>query len=996
MNVGSIVKFRDRNWVVLPSTRDHVYRLRPLTGIMDDVVEVHEFISHLIGYTIPEERLSPAQFPPPSAESISDSLSARLFWQAARLTLREGAAPLRCLANISIRPRTYQFVPLLMALRLDPVRLFIADDVGVGKTIEALLVARELFDRGEITRLAVLCPPYLCDQWQKELTEKFNLEAVVFRSGMIAQLEREAPRGTSIYEYFPIQVISIDWVKTDRNRRLFLQYCPELVIVDEVHGAAAAGATSKSQQRRHELLQEIARDTKRHLILLSATPHSGVQDAFHSLLKLLDPKFANCNLEDEEWRSQLARHFIQRTRGDINNEWKDSSPTFPERCPRDVSYKLSEEWKKLFDATWNFCSPIVASGENLEEHRRRMRYWGVLALLRCVMSSPAAAVEALARRTESPPPPAENQPAETNTDETESDSVRSDFSEEAADDEVPLPDIAQIADEQSARNQLASLKRLAENLRKDPKTHDPKLDTCTKQVWQLIEEGYHPIIWCRYVATAEYVGEYLKAEAERLGRKVEVCVITGRMGEDERRDLIAALPVDSPHILVATDCLSEGINLQEKFTAVIHYDLPWNPNRLEQREGRVDRFGQTSPSVVVVRLYGRDNPVDGAVLKILYQKADEIRKSLGTYVPLPESQADISGAIIQWLLAKGRSPVDSEDFFPDFPEEPPVKEIQGLWEILSKREKESRSRFAQKRIKAEEVQQELEISDAILGDPEEVRNFLLAAFQRLGISYREEKAKFPPNARVYRIVDVRNSEVKDVVFSDWNKQAPAGRSATDSWCFSFDSPTPPNAEFVGRNHRVVRGLARYLFEKALTADKKQMAEASTVTRCGVLRTREVTFLTVLLLLRVRYLMWFPSSSETSERRPLLGEEVLLTGFRFPDFSSPQELTKEEALRLLTEAESSSNVPLAEKKEIAGKLLPELKMPAEASSAPPSPASSSITQALRRLIDERAAELEKSHKRIREAISERVRGLSIKPQLPPDLLGMLVLLPEVDL
>jgi hypothetical protein len=491
------------------------------------------------------------------------------------------------------------------------------------------------------------------------------------------------------------------------------------------------------------------------------------------------------------------------------------------------------------------------------------------------------------------------------------------------------------------------------------------------------------------------VGEFLKAEAERLGKEVDVCVITGRMGEDERRDLIAALPVDFPHILVATDCLSEGINLQEKFTAVIHYDLPWNPNRLEQREGRVDRFGQTSPSVVVVRLYGSDNPVDGAVLKILYQKADEIRKSLGTYVPLPESQADISEAIIRWVSAKGRSSFDSGDLFSDLLEEPPVKEIEGLWEIQSKREKESRSRFAQKRIKAEEVQQELEISDAILGDPEEVRNFLLAAFQRLGISYSEEEAKFPPNARVYRI-DVPNSEVKDVVFSDGNKQAPAGRSATDGWCFSFDSPTPPNAEFVGRNHRVVRRLARYLFEKALTADKKQMAEAATITRCGVLRTREVTFLTVLLLLRVRYLMWFPSSSETRERRPLLGEEVLLTGFRFPDFSSPQELTKEEALRLLTEAESSSNVPLAEKKEIAGKLLPELKMPAEASSAPPSPASSSITQALRRLIDERAAELEKSHKRIREAISERVRGLSIKPQLPPDLLGMLVLLPEVDL
>src|SRR5205823_3368900 len=112
---------------------------------------------------------------------------------ATRLTLREGAAPFRSLGRISIRPRVYQFVPLLMALRLDPVRLLIADDVGVGKTIEALLVVRELLDRGEIKRLCVLCPPYLCEQWQKELTEKFNLDAVVIRAGTVSQLERQIP-----------------------------------------------------------------------------------------------------------------------------------------------------------------------------------------------------------------------------------------------------------------------------------------------------------------------------------------------------------------------------------------------------------------------------------------------------------------------------------------------------------------------------------------------------------------------------------------------------------------------------------------------------------------------------------------------------------------------------------------------------------------------------------------------------------------------------------
>lgn len=105
-----------------------------------------------------------------------------------------------------------------MALRLQPVRMLIADDVGVGKTIEALLIARELWDRGEIRRLAVLCPPYLCDQWQQELQQKFHLDAVVIRPGTIALLERQTPVGRDMDEHFPVQVISIDWVKTARTQ----------------------------------------------------------------------------------------------------------------------------------------------------------------------------------------------------------------------------------------------------------------------------------------------------------------------------------------------------------------------------------------------------------------------------------------------------------------------------------------------------------------------------------------------------------------------------------------------------------------------------------------------------------------------------------------------------------------------------------------------------------------------------------------------------------
>jgi hypothetical protein len=268
--------------VLLPSDSEEVQLLRPLAGATDQAVAIHRHLSDLIGGSLPEERVRPAWFPLPSATDTADAASAHLLWQAARLTLRDGATPFRSLGRISVRPRIYQFVPLLMALRLDPIRLLIADDVGVGKTIEALLIAREMLDRGEIKRICVLCPPYLCDQWQRELYQKVNLEAVVIRSGTISQLDRRKPENESVYRHYPIQIASIDFVKSDRNRHLFLMDCPEFVIVDEAHGATQPPDVTAMRQQRHRLVQELAANQERHLVLLTATPHSGVEGAFRA------------------------------------------------------------------------------------------------------------------------------------------------------------------------------------------------------------------------------------------------------------------------------------------------------------------------------------------------------------------------------------------------------------------------------------------------------------------------------------------------------------------------------------------------------------------------------------------------------------------------------------------------------------------------------------------------------------------------------------------
>ena len=159
---GSLVAARGREWVVLPGAGDaNLLRLRPLGGAEDDAT--------IIYLPLEAETPRPASFPPPDPNKTGAQTAALLLRDALLLKLRAGAGPFRSFGNIAVEPRAYQLVPLLMALKMDVIRLLIADDVGIGKTVEGGLIARELLDRGEISRVAVLCPPHLCDQWQEEL-----------------------------------------------------------------------------------------------------------------------------------------------------------------------------------------------------------------------------------------------------------------------------------------------------------------------------------------------------------------------------------------------------------------------------------------------------------------------------------------------------------------------------------------------------------------------------------------------------------------------------------------------------------------------------------------------------------------------------------------------------------------------------------------------------------------------------------------------------------
>ena len=370
----------------------------------------------------------------------------------------------------------------------------------------------------------------------------------------------------------------------------------------------------------------------------------------------------------------------------------------------------------------------------------------------------------------------------------------------------------------------------------------------------------------------------------------------------------------------------------------------------------MDRYGQTLSRVVkTIRYFSPDNPVDGVVIRVLLDKAREIRRTLGTYVPVPDESESVTQAVLNALFLGGRK--YAEQLRLGFePEE--VADLKRRWDTAAEREHVNRTRFAQRAMKPEEVRRELEAADDVLGDPEAVRSFVLDAAQRFDLPIAPD----PRKKDVYRVGV--GPETRTILPDALKFVLPASR--TPYWNVSFVSPTPEDAEYVGRNHRFVATLAQYLMEEALT--KGPTARAS---RCGVIRTRAVERPTTLCLLRARYLF------EQPDQPTKLAEEVIVAGWESDKGVPDSPLPPDSALRLLSVAKADANVPPSEKAERIALALSAWK---------------SKESEVKRRMDERAVELLESHRRIRQALSQKIRNLTVRPQYPPDLLGIVVYLP----
>lgn len=962
---GSLVAARGREWVVLPESAPDMLVLRPLGGSEDDIAAVFPAF----------EDVRPAEFAAPSPDDLGDQRAAGLLRTALRIGFRSGAGPFRSLASIAVEPRAYQLVPLLMALRMRTVRLLISDDVGIGKTVEAGLIAKELLAQGEATRLAVLCSPALAEQWQTELREKFGIDAELVLASTVSRLERGLDLGQSLFDRHPFTIISTDFIKAARHREDFVRHCPDLVIVDEAHTCVAddeqGGTSSASHQLRYELLRRISADADRHLLLLTATPHSGKESAFRNLLGLVRPELAGLDLETPAGRAKLAEHFVARKRADVRHYLtkedglSDDSlaerTAFPsDRWTKDEPYRLTPAYRALLDDAIAYARDRVEAAGEQGKREARIAWWSVIALLRSMVSSPAAAAQTLRTRSES---------AAARTAH-EADVLGAPVAADSADsDRLEGMDVAPgAAESEQAGDRLLELARRAEELAGP--AQDAKLKALIRHLKGLLADGYHPIVFCRYIPTAEYLAEQLDG---KLGKKTRIAAVTGTLSPQQRLERIEELAAGSAEeaddpavrrVLIATDCLSEGVNLQHHFDAVVHYDLAWNPTRHDQREGRVDRYGQKRDQVRVITMYGEDNGIDGKVLEVLFKKHRQIKKDLGISVSVPDETASgVTDAVVEWLLLHGRQ--GSQESLFELPgHQESFDRLEREWTSAAEREKTSRSKYAQRAIHPEEVAREVAAVRAALGGAEEVREFALEALRDLDALVRDPR---DGSGDFTAQVGGTPAGLRDALAA-----VLGGRLVEEDREIPFRT-TPAIARgeaALVRTDPAIGALASYVLDSALDANTPGPRPAR---RCGVITTDAVSIRTTLLLVRYRFHLTLPSRSG---ERQLVAEDARLLAYEgLP--SRARWLDDDAATALLSARAAANTHEQRARNQITRDLdgLPGL--------------AGHLAEYGRRL----AAELDASHRRVRKANEEIVRGLKVVPQEPADVLGVYVYLPQ---
>jgi len=630
---GQLVQLRSRPWVVnqiKPSTLPGNALQQPLakpqhlltlTSVEDDGIgeELQVVWEIELGAKIIERVALPDPTHFDSPEKLDAFLDAVRWGAASTADHKNIQSPFRS----GIEIEDYQLDPVVRAIQMPRVNLLIADDVGLGKTIEAGMVALELMIRHRARKIMIVCPSSLQIQWRDQMRDKFGLDFRIVDSSLMRDLRRRRGIHANPWAHFPRLITSIDFLKRERPLRLFRETLPvpgepiyprkyDLLIVDEAHNCAPSGAGRYSADSlRTTALRELTPHFE-HKLFLTATPHNGYKESFSALLELLDNQRFSRGTEPD--RKQLDAIMVRRLKSDPGFAFNHfGMRRFPPRVLETIEVPYTEEERDIHLALKRYTKLRSSRAESAAE--RFATEFVLKTLKKRLFSCPAAFLTTLeqhekslktAKKCTAKPSFKTLQLELDRLDEEYADDC--DFDEATADavDTATRLFAEPTADEETLLIQMKQWANKAIGQR----------DSKVKQLIDWLKEHLKPngtwsnervIIFTEYRATQNWLQQVLATEGFSNGDRL--LTMYGGMDPEKREEVKAAFqttPEISPvRILLATDAASEGLDFQNFCSRLIHYEIPWNPNRMEQRNGRVDRHGQTADKVSVYHFVGK-------------------------------------------------------------------------------------------------------------------------------------------------------------------------------------------------------------------------------------------------------------------------------------------------------------------------------------------------------------------------------------------------------
>ena len=611
LQLGQIIEMRNRLWRIDEFNDIEIYAT-PINGDYDDKRVVLRDV----------DQIKAAELDKISKDQIGDFHAQRMLLHAYRFDLMHGSAPFLSLQRSAVIPYNYQLVPLVLALEKPEARMLIADDVGLGKTIEAGLIISELVQRGKIKRILILTPANLKDQWKESLDYFFHLDAKILSSLTRKEYEKQLPAGANPWQYFQVVIASIDYAKAPEVKQLIMEQHWDLMLIDEVHLCARPHATMRvsKQMKRYELIRDLGNKIK-NLLFLTATPHNGYTDSFASILEILNKDIVRIS-SDTIFLNKAAAKFnvCQRNRKKLEDWYKTQGKTspFPKRVAREVFVDAndSKKLKQCFDLVLDYGDQLLANTLTLGK-QHNIAKWVAFHLQKRAISSPYALVRSIENRLASVNDQSANDEPE---EDVLSGSIQDLFFEERMTDEMASVKLDKELLFEADTLLLEEMLRVSKSIRP---ADDVKLQELKNKVLpELFTHDTKLILFTKYKDTLDYLQQNLDNQG------FEIFTMHGDLSLNKRQEIFVSFERSKKAVLIATDVISEGLNLQRLSSCIIHYELPWNPNRLEQRNGRVDRIGQLKEKVQI-RTFVLDNTLDKDILDLLITKANKIREDRG-------------------------------------------------------------------------------------------------------------------------------------------------------------------------------------------------------------------------------------------------------------------------------------------------------------------------------------------------------------------------------